>query len=448
MDRIKKKSLSQAQIMALGFLGIILIGAFILMLPISSKNNEVTDFLSALFTSTSATCVTGLVVFDTFTHWSVFGQIVILCLIQIGGLGFFTIGVRLTMFLRRKISLSQRGMLQESINTLKLSGILKLVKKIVWGTFLIEGSGAILLSIRYIPEFGVTRGIYYSIFHSVSAFCNGGFDLMGINGEYISLTRYSGDILVNITISLLIIIGGLGFVVWDDLTVNKFKFKKYMLHTKIVIVMTLVLIVGGSIMFYLFERNNLMQDMSLKDTILTSTFSSVTARTAGFNTIDTGSLTVASKLFNSILMFIGGSPGSTAGGVKTVTIMVILVYVWSNIRGKRGANIFNRRLDDGSIKKAFNVFSISFSLVIIATITICALQPELRVEDIIFEVSSAVGTVGMSTGITRELCMVSKIIIIILMYCGRLGSLTFAISFTEKKGVPLIQNPTEKVIIG
>ncbi|MCI5726023.1 MAG: TrkH family potassium uptake protein [Clostridium sp.] len=448
MDRIKKKSLSQAQIMALGFFGIILIGAFILMLPISSKNNEVTDFLSALFTSTSATCVTGLVVFDTFTHWSVFGQIVILCLIQIGGLGFFTIGVRLTMFLRRKVSLSQRGMLQESINTLKLSGILKLVKKIVWGTFLIEGSGAILLSIRYIPEFGVTRGIYYSIFHSVSAFCNGGFDLMGINGEYISLTRYSGDILVNITISLLIIIGGLGFVVWDDLTVNKFKFKKYMLHTKIVIVMTLVLIVGGSIMFYLFERNNLMQDMSLKDTILTSTFSSVTARTAGFNTIDTGSLTVASKLFNSILMFIGGSPGSTAGGVKTVTIVVILVCVWSNIRGKRGANIFNRRLDDGSIKKAFNVFSISFSLVIIATITICALQPELRVEDIIFEVSSAVGTVGMSTGITRELCMVSKIIIIILMYCGRLGSLTFAISFTEKKGVPLIQNPTEKVIIG
>lgn len=448
MDRIKKKSLSQAQIMALGFLSIILIGAFILMLPISSKNNEVTDFLSALFTSTSATCVTGLVVFDTFTHWSVFGQIVILCLIQIGGLGFFTIGVRLTMFLRRKISLSQRGMLQESINTLKLSGILKLVKKIVWGTFLIEGSGAILLSIRYIPEFGVTRGIYYSIFHSVSAFCNGGFDLMGINGEYISLTRYSGDILVNITISLLIIIGGLGFVVWDDLTVNKFKFKKYMLHTKIVIVMTLVLIVGGSIVFYLFERNNLMQDMSLKDTILTSTFSSVTARTAGFNTIDTGSLTVASKLFNSILMFIGGSPGSTAGGVKTVTIMVILVYVWSNIRGKRGANIFNRRLDDGSIKKAFNVFSISFSLAIIATIAICALQPELRVEDIIFEVSSAVGTVGMSTGITRELCMVSKIIIIILMYCGRLGSLTFAISFTEKKGVPLIQNPTEKVIIG
>ena len=448
MDRIKKKSLSQAQIMALGFLGIILIGAFILMLPISSKNNEVTDFLSALFTSTSATCVTGLVVFDTFTHWSVFGQIVILCLIQIGGLGFFTIGVRLTMFLRRKISLSQRGMLQESINTLKLSGILKLDKKIVWGTFLIEGSGAILLSIRYIPEFGVTRGIYYSIFHSVSAFCNGGFDLMGINGEYISLTRYSGDILVNITISLLIIIGGLGFVVWDDLTVNKFKFKKYMLHTKIVIVMTLVLIVGGSIVFYLFERNNLMQDMSLKDTILTSTFSSVTARTAGFNTIDTGSLTVASKLFNSILMFIGGSPGSTAGGVKTVTIMVILVYVWSNIRGKRGANIFNRRLDDGSIKKAFNVFSISFSLAIIATIAICALQPELRVEDIIFEVSSAVGTVGMSTGITRELCMVSKIIIIILMYCGRLGSLTFAISFTEKKGVPLIQNPTEKVIIG
>ena len=256
MDRIKKKSLSQAQIMALGFLGIILIGAFILMLPISSKNNEVTDFLSALFTSTSATCVTGLVVFDTITHWSVFGQIVILCLIQIGGLGFFTIGVRLTMFLRRKISLSQRGMLQESINTLKLSGILKLVKKIVWGTFLIEGSGAILLSIRYIPEFGVTRGIYYSIFHSVSAFCNGGFDLMGINGEYISLTRYSGDILVNITISLLIIIGGLGFVVWDDLTVNKFKFKKYMLHTKIVIVMTLVLIVDGSIVFYLFDRNN------------------------------------------------------------------------------------------------------------------------------------------------------------------------------------------------
>ena len=442
------RGMTQTQSITLGFLLVILCGTLLLMLPVSAKNGQTTPFLSCLFTATSATCVTGLVVVDTFQHWTVFGQSVILVLIQIGGLGFVTIGIIFAILLRRKISLKQRGILMSSMNVEHVGGIVRLARKSFIGVLVIEGTGAVLLAIRFVPQFGLERGIYYSIFHSISAFCNGGFDLMGYEGAYSSLTSYSNDWLVNLTIAMLIIIGGLGFWVWNDLTKQKWHFKKYQLHTKIVLASTAALLVGGTALFYLFEKNHLMQDMSGSETFLTAFFSSVTARTAGFNTVDTAQLSNASKFLTDFLMFIGGSPGSTAGGIKTVTLVVLGVYVWSNLRGQNQCNIFRRRIDDESIKKASNVLCVYLVLIAASLLAICALQPDLPVSDTIFEIFSAIGTVGMSTGVTRDLCTASRIIIIVLMFCGRLGGLSFAMTFTESKKKVPVRLPAEKLMIG
>ncbi len=439
--------LTTTQIIALGFLGIILIGTFLLMLPIASQSGEATGFLTALFTATSATCVTGLVVVDTYCYWSFFGRCVILTLIQIGGLGFMTIGVFLAIFMKKNIGLRERGILQESMNTLQIGGIVKLVKKITIATFAIEGIGAVLLSLRFVPEMGWLDGIGNGIFHSISAFCNAGFDLMGKKEEYSSLVAYSDDLLVSITIMLLIIIGGIGFVVWDDLQKKKWRVREYLLHTKIVLVFTTILLVGGAVLIFLFERKNLMADMGVKETILTSFFASVTARTAGFNTIDVAGMSVSSKIVTIVLMFIGGSPGSTAGGIKTTTFAVMLIVVWANLRNSHGCNIFKRRLEEEEIRKASIVVTINLLLAVAAIIAICGLQP-FALEDVMLEVFSAIGTVGMSTGLTRELNGISRVIIILLMYSGRIGSMTFALSFTERKKVAPVQLPAEKIIIG
>ena len=439
--------LATTQIIALGFLGIILIGTFLLMLPIASRSGEATGFLTALFTATSATCVTGLVVVDTYCYWSFFGRCVILTLIQIGGLGFMTIGVFLAIFMKKNIGLRERGILQESMNTLQIGGIVKLVKKITIATFAIEGIGAVLLALRFVPEMGWLDGIGNGIFHSISAFCNAGFDLMGKKEEYSSLVAYSDDLLVSITIMLLIIIGGIGFVVWDDLQKKKWRVREYLLHTKIVLVFTTILLVGGAVLIFLFERKNLMADMGVKETILTSFFASVTARTAGFNTIDVAGMSVSSKIVTIVLMFIGGSPGSTAGGIKTTTFAVMLIVVWANLRNSHGCNIFKRRLEEEEIRKASIVVTINLLLAVAAIIAICGLQP-FALEDVMLEVFSAIGTVGMSTGLTRELNGISRVIIILLMYSGRIGSMTFALSFTERKKVAPVQLPAEKIIIG
>ena len=427
-----RERMTRTQVIAFGYFLVIALGTILLMLPIATNPGKQTNFLTSLFTATSATCVTGLVVVDTSTHWTLFGQIVILGMIQIGGLGFVTIGVLFAMFLNRKISLRMRGLLQESMNTSQVGGIVRLTKKVLKGTVIMEGIGAIVLSIRFIPEFGVQKGIGFSIFHAISAFCNAGFDLMGsTTGEYSSLVSYSNDLLVNVVIMSLIVIGGIGFLVWDDLTKNKFHFRRYMLHTKIV----------------LTERHNLMANMGIKETILTSLFSSVTARTAGFNTIDTAGLTTSSKMLTSLLMFIGGSPGSTAGGIKTATIMVLFIYVGSNLRNSKECHIFGRRLEEDAVRRASNVAIISLTMAVIASIAICYLQP-LSMEDVVFEVFSAIGTVGMSTGITRELNTVSRIIIILLMYCGRIGSMAFALSLLERKRAARVRYSVEKVMIG
>lgn len=444
-----QSGLTYVRIIAMGYLLVIVAGTCLLMLPVASEGGGGTDFLTSLFTATSATCVTGLVVVDTASHWTIFGQVVILLMIQIGGLGFMTMGVVMALWLRKRITLRMRGILQESMNYMQMGGIIRLVKMVYKGTFLIELAGAVLLAVRFIPVFGLGKGIYFGIFHSISGFCNAGFDLMGTySGEYSSFVDFHGDVLINLVLMALVVIGGIGFFVWSDLKKNGIHWKRYMLHTKITLFSTAVLLVGGTILFWIFESDNLLAGMGVKDQFLAAAFSSVTARTAGFNTIDTGGLSNASKMLTSLLMFIGGSPGSTAGGIKTVTAAVLLAYVWSNLRDSKGVNIWGRRLDDDSIRKASNVVVISLVMAVAAVIFICHIQPLLLVEDVIFEVLSAIGTVGMSTGITRDLSLASRIVMILLMYCGRLGSMSFALSFTERKKVAPVQFPREKIMIG
>lgn len=439
------KRRTNVEIIALGFAIVILVGTFLLLLPVSSDH---TDFLDALFTATSATCVTGLVVYDTATHWTLFGQIVILLLIQIGGLGFITIGVFLATYLKKKISLRQRGLIEESVNSLKLAGGVKLVKHIIKGTFLFEGIGAIILSLVFIEDFGLLKSIYLGIFHAISAFCNAGFDLLGTIEPYGSLTPYASNIIVNITIMALIIIGGLGFIVWQDIYEKGFKFKKYLLQTKIVLIMTIILIVGGALLFYLFECQNSLSSLSQEEMILASFFQSVTCRTAGFNTVDVSHLKPSTSLLMMFLMFVGGSPGSTAGGIKTTTFAVLTIFVYATMTNKSEANAFNRRFDSKTIKKACSVFLINFIFIFISAIALFDMQPQLPMQDVFFEIFSALGTVGISTEITRQLTMLSKIVIVLLMYCGRVGSLTLALSLSRKKKISNCKNPVEKIAIG
>lgn len=446
---IKKrhKNLSEFRYIAVGFFLTILSGAIMLSLPFSSRDGQWTNFLDSLFTATSATCVTGLVVFDTFRHWSIIGQLVILVLIQIGGMGFISIGVAFSMLLHKKIGLRQRDLMQESVNALEIGGIVRLFSVIIRGTFLIEGIGAVLLAIRFIPDFGILRGIYFSVFHSISAFCNAGFDLMGINEEYSSFTKYVADPLVNITIMLLIIIGGIGFTIWNEVRIKKLKFSRYSLHAKIVISTTLILVFGGGLFMYIFEKNNTIAGMDTPGAIFASLFGSVTARTAGFNTVDTAALTPESKLLTIVLMFIGGSPGSTAGGIKTTTMAVMIIYIVSYLRGCNGCNVFGRKISSEVIKKAGMVLIINLVLGLTAVIAILATS-NMKMDDVLFEVYSAISTVGMTTGITRDLNTVGRIIIIIMMYCGRIGSMTFVLSFVHRPDKANIELPEEKVIIG
>lgn len=442
-----RRNVSQTQFIAYGFFCIILVGTLLLMLPFSSRDGQPESFLNCLFTATSASCVTGLVVRDTWTQWSLFGQLVILTMIQIGGLGFITVGVFISIVLRRKIGLKERGLLQESVNTLQIGGVVRLAKRIIKGTCIFEGVGALLLSIRFIPQFGILKGVFYGIFHSISAFCNAGFDLMGNQEPYSSFVSYYDDWLVNLVIMSLVVIGGIGFIVWDDIYKNKLHMNKYLLHTKIVLVTTTLLLFGGGLLFYLLERNHLLAGMNASGQILTSLFSSVTARTAGFNTLDTGSLTDASKLLTIMLMFIGGSPGSTAGGIKTTTVFVLLMCVLSNIKQTYGVNVFGRRIEEMAVKRAGTILSINLFLALSAALAIMALEP-FGFSDILFETFSAIGTVGMTTGITRDLHTLSRVIIIILMYCGRIGSLSFALAFVQSHRRAHIEQPAETINVG
>lgn len=443
-----KRKFSQTRLIAMGYITIIIIGTVLLMLPVSSRSGESVGFVSALFTAISSSCVTGLVVLDTATSWSFFGQAVIICLIQIGGLGFMTIATMFSVLLKRKMGLREREIMVESINTEHIGGIKNLTKKIIAGTAIFEGVGALLLATRFIPEFGWAKGIWYSVFHSISAFCNAGFDLMGIKEPYTSLAPFADDAVVMIVISLLVIIGGIGFLVWDDISKKKLKFKRYQLHTKLVLTVTAILLVVPTVLFFVFERNFTNEGVGFGQSLLNSFFDSVTARTAGMNSTDTAALSPASKILTVVLMFIGGSPGSTAGGIKTTTLAVIAISTFNGITRRQSKGVFGRRLEKDAIHKASSVVFTNMSLAIFGIIAILAIQPDFSIGDVLFECVSAIGTVGMTTGITRDLATASRLIIAFLMFCGRVGSVSFALALMEKKAAPPVKNPREKITIG
>ena len=444
----KKLDISAVRRIGFSFFAVILIGSFLLSLPMSHVVHASSSYLDHLFVATSATCVTGLVTHVTCQEYTQIGQIIIILLIQIGGLGFLTLLSMLYVVFKRKLSYANKIVMQEALNRTSLKDMGIYIKRVFKYTATFEGVGAICLMFSFIPKFGISKGIYYSIFHSISAFCNAGFDLLGTIEPYGSLTPYASNIIVNITIMALIIIGGLGFIVWQDIYEKGFKFKKYLLQTKIVLIMTIILIVGGAVLFYLFECQNSLSSLSQEEMILASFFQSVTCRTAGFNTVDVSHLKPSTSLLMMFLMFVGGSPGSTAGGIKTTTFAVLTIFVYATMTNKSEANAFNRRFDSKTIKKACSVFLINLIFIFISAIALFDMQPQLPMQDVFFEIFSALGTVGISTGITRQLTMLSKIVIILLMYCGRVGSLTLALSLSRKKKISNCKNPVEKIAIG
>lgn len=441
------KRMSATRLIALSFLIVILSGSLLLCLPCSSQSGEWTGFADALFTAVSATCVTGLVVFDTFSHWSLFGQLVILLMIQIGGIGLMTIIIMLFIFLKRKIGLHERLLLMQSAGTVRISGMVKLVRRIVNGTLICEGIGALLLAIRFIPKMGFFTGAYYAVFHSVSAFCNAGFDLMGRFEQFSSLTAYEQDPVVNITVMLLIIVGGIGFLVWDEIVRYGIHFSKYSLHAKIVLSTTSFLILSGTIGFFIFEYNGNLADLSLPHKVLSSAFMSVTTRTAGFNTMDTAALSESGSLLSMVLMFIGGSPGSTAGGIKTSTLAVVFFATISMSRGHSEVTLFKRSLGANIVKHAAVIVIIYLSGILFATMIICHVEP-YSITDILFETISAAATVGLSRGLTPSLCPLSHLILAFLMFAGRIGGLSMMLVFGEQKPKPPLGRPTEPIIIG
>ena len=442
-----EKRMSGTQMIALGFLLLIFIGTILLMLPVSSRNGEWTPFITALFTSTSATCVTGLVLVDTFTHWSIFGQLVLLVLIQIGGLGFITIGITVSLMLRKKIGLKQRGLIKESLNTLEIGGVVRLVRRVIGGTFLFEMSGAFILTLRFLKDMDVLHAIYYGIFHSISAFCNAGFDLMGRYSPFSSITRFYNDPVVILTISALILIGGIGFFVWNDLREHGLHCHHYALQTKMVLSATAVCLFGGTLLFYLFEHNRLFAGMSFGEQLLNSFFCTVTPRTAGFNTADFSKLTESGQMLTIILMLIGGSPGSTAGGMKTTTLAVLTATAVSVFRRNENPELFKRRIAPETVANAASILMMYLSLCLTGAFLISRIE-DLPMMACMFETASAVGTVGLSFGITPGLGSISRIILIILMYLGRVGGLTLIYAALSGHRIRFGKYPLEKITVG
>ncbi len=437
-----KKRITSSQIIIFGFASAIILGAILLMLPISSLSGNMTPFSDALFTSTSAICVTGLVVHDTATHWSMFGQFIILLLIQVGGLGIVTLSVSMAMLAGKKIGLMQRSTLQDAISAPKVGGIVKLTGFILKTTFVIELIGAIILSTVFCKEFGL-KGIWLGIFHSVSAFCNAGFDLMGTKAPFSSLTSYSAQPLINAVIMLLIIIGGIGFLVWEDIKTNKHHIKKYRMQTKVVLSSTLFLIIAPAIYFYFAEFNNL----SVSERILNSMFQSVTPRTAGFNTADLTKISGIGQVITIILMLIGGSPGSTAGGMKTTTVAVLIFSAISVFRKKDDVECFGRRIADATLKNAAAILLMYLVLFLAGGLIISGIE-NLPLMECLFESASAIGTVGLTLGITPALGTVSRIILIGLMFFGRVGGLTLIFAALSNKQHNISKKPQEIITVG
>ena len=418
---------------------IILMGTILLSLPISLKENQEVSIMTSFFTATSATCVTGLIRVDTYSHWSWFGQFIIILLIQIGGIGFMTFCIYALTLAKKKIGIISRSIMQNSISSPHVGGIVKMTKFIILATFFIEALGAFFLSFIFCPKLGLVKGLWFSIFHSISAFCNAGFDLMGNFEPYSSLVSFQDNWYLNMIIMLLIIIGGLGFLVWKDIIDNRGHFSKMRLHTKIVITTTIILIFGGALFIYFCEQGNA--------TILSSLFQSVTARTAGFNTVDLSKIRETTQLIIIILMFVGGSSGSTAGGIKTTTIAVMLVNIISMFKQKKGVEVFKRRISDEIVKMASCVLMAYLVLTLIVSLIICQLE-NISYITVLFECVSAIATVGLTIGITSQLGVISQCLLALLMLFGRVGSITFLLAFASNRVTPLAKAPAEKIQIG
>ncbi|MBR4538003.1 MAG: Trk family potassium uptake protein [Clostridia bacterium] len=431
------------QVIALGFLALILTGTLILMLPVSSQQPGGAHFADCLFTATSAVCVTGLVVKDTATYWSPFGQAVILLLIQVGGMGVVTAALSLSFISGRKIGLMQRSVMQESISAPQVGGIVRLTRFIIFAAFGIELTGAVLLLPAFIPEFGWGKGVWYAVFHSISAFCNAGFDLMGIRGAFSSLTGFSGNPLVNAVLILLITVGGIGFLVWNDIKLHGFHWKQYRLQSKIVIITSCALILLPFLWFFLFE----MEDLSAVERLLPSLFQSVTLRTAGFNTVDLSQMSGGGQMLMILWMLIGGSPGSTAGGMKTTTVAVLLLTALSVFRRKEDTACFGRRIGEDAVRNAAAILMMYFLLFLVSGIIISKLE-NLPLLTCLFETASALGTVGLTLGITSGLGHVSRCILMVLMFFGRVGGLTLIYAAQSVKKSTLSTLPIEKITVG
>lgn len=446
----KKKNYfsSYPRLVALSFIALIFVGTLLLMLPVSVKTGSV-SFTDALFTSTSASCVTGLIMYDTFSKWTLFGQIVILCLIQIGGLGFITIMTMLSRFIKKQVSLKEKLLLKESVGTIYNGDLKSLVNIVLKGTVIFELLGAVILSTQFIPKMGLKNGIYTSVFLSVSAFCNAGFDVMGRIEAGSSLITVNDNPIIIITISLLIIIGGIGFIVWDDIYKNKHRIKRFMLHTKLTLVTSAILLFVGTILFAVFEWNNTLDSMPVWQKLLNAFFASVTPRTAGFNSIVISDMNAPSTMLTYLLMFVGGSSGSTAGGIKTATLAVLVLCALSTLKNKRDIELFGRRITPDAIKKSAAIVIINFLAVFISSSIISLCQSELAYRDILFECFSAIGTVGMTAGITSLLSLPAKYIIILLMFIGRVSSLVFAFSLmAQSSSNTNTKKPTGSLMIG
>lgn len=446
----RRPAMHAAMVVALGFLIIILTGAVLLTLPISARSGEPTDFLDALFTATSATCVTGLVTVGTATHWSGFGQVVILLLIQIGGLGFMSLASIASFLTHRTITLRERMVMSAGLNLTENAGIVRLTRRVLLGTLAFEGAGAVLLATRFVPRVGLWKGIKMGVFHSVSAFCNAGFDLIGTpDNPFASLTGYADDVLVNLTIMALIVIGGLGFFVWGDIW-DKRRFRCLRLHTKLVLITTAVLLCAGFALTLLFEWHNpqTLGTMPVQEKLLAASFQSVTLRTAGFNTIDQAALTGPSQAVACLLMMIGGSPGSTAGGIKTVTATVLVLSAISALRGRTTVSAFGRTIVSRSIMNAVTMMIVGGTLSLTGACVISYVE-SAPFGACLFEAVSAFATVGLSMGLTPTLNAISRLILILLMYLGRVGVLTLGVAVLMRhREPPKMQYPDGDVMVG
>ena len=442
------RNLSPTRIIAFSFAVVILIGTVLLSLPIATSKAHETSVLDALFTAVSATCVIGLSPYDTYTHWTMFGQIVILVLFQIGGLGIMSFMSMFAIFLHKKIGLQERILLVQTSGNIRLNGVIKLLKKIFIGTFLFEAIGAVILAYAFYEEMGLKKSIYFGIFHSVSAFCNAGFDLMGFRDPFSSMTYYEKSPLVCFTLMALIVLGGLGFFVWSDVLKNKIHFSRYSLHSKIILYSALVLILVGWFFYYIFELNGNLYNLTYPEKIMSSLFMSISTRTAGFVTMDISQLSESGLLLTMCLMFIGAGVGSTSGGVKTTTVAILLAAIVAFAKGKKDVVIFKRRIENDTIRHAASIFLVYLAAVLVSTIIICYVDG-IKLQDAMFETIAAVSTVGYSRIGVQNMSMLSRIIMMILMYGGRIGFMSLLMVFWEKdKGEAPVEHPTEEIMIG